>query len=630
MNVNVQSMKILFPFIFISSVSIAAPMSEDNACFYSNDNYTEKGGGSKFCVPYYTEDEWIFIQWNNNISSISVPPNMRVDIFSDFSFTGKSASLYKNTNSDDLARYGLQSDISSYRVLPRNLYADNKRVAFSYNSALFPEKHFSYNYHLTRGNGISLIKQDQVVGMDGESSYIFYSHAGQIMTAFIGQGFDRNLYCLSPVKMRPNRSDIDVAFTYCDFNNSGQNWIPKKLKSKMVLINYGTGTALSLDRNGFYVSLHNDDNNRPRNSLSGRDDNGGYDSNEPIINVNKYTLWFDENKIKALQTNAVRPFLQYKETLKSMGEGGSRDVIVHHLEKLDDTYLYLAGEDNGKKKNFYYNAETKMLLAHNKKNNDKQLFESSCLSLLNNGTNRYSSISLTYNRSAYSDNTLEYRCDNGVTYNLATKKWYFMVDGDYHYLVNGNENKALRFQVNDKPQSKNFRGVLTGPQLGERVGLVVNFDERKPQDAIFVNNPALKYILAVDKGVCQQSTISDGNSDSCAVLNTTWSSTDDKVQNVNISRSYIPWILAQISDHLSVHHEDDDLHAYREQIDGLQTSFSHDKNQPASYEMLEQTKVLLVAFLQNYHPTEQAKIWHQVAYVLNKIDILIDRGGDAS
>lgn len=76
------------------------------------------------------------------------------------------------------------------------------------------------------------------------------------MTAFIGQGFDRNLYCLSPVDRRSNKLDANVAFTYCDFNNSGQNWFPKMVENKLRLVNLGTGSALSLDQIGFYVRLH--------------------------------------------------------------------------------------------------------------------------------------------------------------------------------------------------------------------------------------------------------------------------------------------------------------------------------------------------------------------------------------
>ncbi|CNH01777.1 hypothetical protein [Yersinia pekkanenii] len=75
---------ILLMFVFTSPSVMADNQSEDNVCFYSNDNYSEKDGGKKFCVPYYTEDEWLFNQWNNTISSIKIPSYFRVDIFSDY------------------------------------------------------------------------------------------------------------------------------------------------------------------------------------------------------------------------------------------------------------------------------------------------------------------------------------------------------------------------------------------------------------------------------------------------------------------------------------------------------------------------------------------------------------------
>lgn len=118
MNINNQINKVFYSLIFISCSSMSNHFDEDNVCFYSNDGYIEKGGSKKFCVPSYTEDEWLFSQWNNNIASIKIPLNLQVDVFSDFSFTGRSASFYKSTNSAELEKYGLISDISSYRVLP--------------------------------------------------------------------------------------------------------------------------------------------------------------------------------------------------------------------------------------------------------------------------------------------------------------------------------------------------------------------------------------------------------------------------------------------------------------------------------------------------------------------------------
>ncbi|MEY4921453.1 MAG: hypothetical protein RLY17_170 [Pseudomonadota bacterium] len=587
---------------------------EDNVCFYSNDNYTEKADGKKFCVPYYTEDEWLFSQWNNNIASIKIPFNLRVDIFSDYYFTGNSVSLYSDTNSGALANYGLMTDISSYRVLPKNLYPAAKRIAFKFNSEIFSENHFSYNYYTNSEHSILLAKQSQPIGVDGESSYIFYSHAGQIMTAFFGLGFERNLYCLMPTSRRSGILNADVAFTYCDFNNLGQIWFPETVGEKIVLINHATGTALSLDQAGFYVSLHVS----PVNGLPGRIEQ----HDQRPVPVSEDTIWFDDSVIKLWQESAVRPFLQYKETLESMNGNNQRDVIVHHLDELDDTYIYLGDNSNGR--HIYYNAETKSLMAYNKLSDGKALIESSCLSLLNDGTDKSSPVSFTYHRSNYSDNSLEYRCDNGVAYNMNTKRWYFMADLEYHYLVNGHENKVLHFYINDKAPSNNFRGVLTEPELGEYIGEAVNFQERTSQDAVFISSPALGYLLDAEKEVCKLSGVTDSNGTHCAVLNASWSSTDDKVEKTNLSRYYIPWLLSQISHKLHASEWTDELNVYLQKVETLETLLEQHKDQPVDNPTLQQTKALLVEFLQTYNSSVYEQVWHQVAYVLNRVEVILE------
>lgn len=74
-----------------------------------------------------------------------------------------------------------------------------------------------------------------------------------------------------------------------------------------------------------------------------------------------------------------------------------------------------------------------------------------------------------------------------------------MPDWEYYYLVNGDEDKVLHFYVNDKPQYSNFRGVLTGPEPGSHVGVALGFSERRPQDAVFISNPALGYVFEVER-----------------------------------------------------------------------------------------------------------------------------------
>ncbi|MFA3761989.1 hypothetical protein [Yersinia sp. 2466 StPb PI] len=609
---NAKISILIVPWIFISTSTIAEHNNEDNVCFYSKDNYSEKEDGTKFCVPYYTEDEWLFSQWNNNIASIKIPLNLRVEVFSDYSFLGKSASLYKNTNAAELAQYGLTADISSYRVLPKSLYPENKRVTFNYHSDILAEKYFSYDYYVNNGHSIFLTKQSQPIGADGQSSYFFYSHAGQIMTAFIGQGFDRNLYCLSPVVRRSSQLDADVAFTYCDFNNSGQYWFPQVVENEIRLVNQGTGTALSLDQIGFYVSLHTS----PINILHGREQHSQQGT------VNKYTLWFDASTIETWQEKAVRPFLQYKETLESRGVNDQREVITHRLDQPDDTYIYL-GSKKGRN-HIYYNAETQLLMAYNKLSEGKALIESSCLSLLNDGTDQPSAISFTYHRSNYSDNSLEYRCDNGVAYNIYSKKWYFMADWEYHYLVNGYKNKLLHFYMNEKTSYINFKGVLTGPKLGEYIGAVVNFNERTPHDAVFINNPALGYVLDVEKAICALHGFTDDQGTHCGDLSATWSVTDADSWDVSLSRDYMPWLLAQISHKLHTSEWTAALDAYLQKVETLETFFETNKEHPVDDAIWQQTKTLLVEFLRTYNSTEYQQVWHQVAYVLNRIEVMIE------
>lgn len=617
MNIYNKVSNIFYLLTFISFNTISDHFYDDNVCFYSGDNYTEKGDAKKFCVPHYTEDEWLFSQWNNNISSIKIPFNMQVDIFSDFSFTGKSASLYKNTNTTDLRAYGLISDISSYRVLPKRLYPDNKRIVFSYNSNLFSEKHLGYNYYRSRGHSIILGRENQPTDADGQSSSIFYSHAGQIMTAFTGQGFDRNIYCLHPADLRQDALSADVAFTYCDFGNPGQRWLTEKIEEKVVFVNQGTGTALSLDDEGFYVTL----NIKPNavNHLPGR----GRQSSQPTVEVNRNVIWFDEEYIKRLGLFTVRPFLQYKETFESIDEVGQREIIVHHLGEPDDINIYRGGDKIGK--NIYYNVETQYLIAYNKSNEEEKITEASCLSSLNQGAAQYSPLAFTYNRSGYSDNSIEYRCENGVVYNMYTHRWYFMADQGLYYLVNGSENKVLHFYINDNPQKMNFRGVLTGPKPGEYIGQAINFNERKSQDAIFINNEALMHILDMEKGVCELSTTTANSGTYCGGQNTSWSSTDYNLLNTNLRRFYIPWLLPQIVNKL---HTKDESASFLQKVETLKDLFADNTNPLADKAALQQLKDLLVEFLHTYHSRDYSKVWHQVAYLLNRVDVLIEWGNN--
>ncbi|CFR23271.1 hypothetical protein [Yersinia kristensenii] len=622
MNINNQVSKVFYSLIFISFSAISNHFNDDNVCFYSGDNYTEKGDSKKFCVPSYTEDEWLFSQWNNNISSIKIPLNFQVDVFSDFSFSGKSVSIYKNTNAAELEKYGLISDISSYRVSPKSLYPSNKRVIFNYHSNLFQEKYIGYNYYLSRGHSILLSRKDKPSDIDSQSSSVFYSYTGQIMTAFSGQGFDRNLYCLLPTDLRAGKLTADVAFSYCDFGTPGQRWFPQKIAEKIVLVNQGTGTALSLDEEGFYVSLKI----RPniKNQFPGREKQ----DYQPEVEVNSNTVEFNDKYIEEMKTSAVRPFLQYKETFAALNEFGHRDFVVNHLDKTDDTNIYLGGDKIGE--HVYYNSETKSLIAYNKSNNERMLTETSCLSLVNNATGAYLPVNFTYNRSSYSDNSIEYRCDNGIAYNPYAQQWNFIMDHQSLYLVNGYENKVLHFHNNENPQKMDYRGVLFGPELGARIGHAVNFNERKPEGAIFISSLPLGYILDMEQGVCELRFMRDKSGVQCGGGDTTWSSTDYHVQNISLSRDYIPWLLPRILNRLHRNEWTDELAAFLQEVETLETLFEKNSNQPANKAALEKTKALLVTFLHTYNSTEYTKIWHQAAHVLNRVDVLIEWGNNSA
>ncbi|WP_186373520.1 hypothetical protein [Yersinia rohdei] len=617
MNRNCNIGKLCYMVIFISFNVMSDSFHAENVCFYSGDNYTEKGDSRKFCVPIYTEDEWLFRQWNNNISSIKIPPHIRVDIFSDFSFTGQSASLYQDTNSADLRANGLIANISSYRVLPKNLYPDDKRISFKYNSNLFSEKYFGYNYYASRGHSIILTRKKTPIDIDGRSSSIFYSHSGQIMTAFSGEGFDRNIYCLHPESLRKGGRAADVGFTYCDIANPGQSWLPKKINEKFVLVNQGTETNLSLDNNGFYIDLTLVNNSA--NHLPGR--NRQY--HQPTSHMNADSIWFDEEYIENLKSSAVRPFLQYKETLEVVDELEYRDVVVQHLNEPDDINLYLGGK--GYEEDIYYNAENNYLIAYNKLSDGRALTEASCLSLINIGLAPYSSVFFTYSRSSYSDYSIGYRCDNATSYHMHSHRWYFITDSDHRYLVNGHENKVLHFYLNDKPQKMNFRGVLTGPKLGERIGKVINFSERNSQDAIFINNQGLRYALDVEAGVCGLTGASSGHGTYCGALNTSWSATDAKVQSSHLHHFYIPWLLAQIVTKLQEGAGADETDAFLQKIEVLQKQVEKNSQPPTDNKILRQTKVLLIEFLHTYNLIKYTEIWHQVAYVLNRVDAFLEQ-----
>ncbi|WP_267248717.1 hypothetical protein [Yersinia sp. Marseille-Q5920] len=622
MNINVQVCKVFYSLVFISFSAISNSFDDDNVCFYSVDNYIEKGDSKKFCVPSYTEDEWLFSQWNNNISSIKIPLNFQVDVFSDFSFSGKSVSLYKNTNAAELERNGLTSDISSYRVFPKTLYPSNKRIIFSYRSKLFQEKYIGYNYYLSSGHSILLSRKSRPSDVDSQSSSIFYSHTGQIMTAFTGQGFDRNIYCLLPADRRKDNLKAGVTFSYCDFSNPGQRWLPQKIANKIVLVNQGTSTALSLDDEGFYINLKN----KPilSNHLFGR----GKQDYGPEVQINHDTIWFDEKYIEEMKLLAVRPFLQYKETLMSLNEVGYRDIVVNHLDKIDDVNIYLGGNKIGQ--NIYYNAETRALIAYSKSNTERMLIESSCLSLVNNPVGQYFPISFTYNRSSYSDNSIGYRCDNGIAYNRYNQQWNFIADHQFLYLVNGRENKVLHFYTNETPQKMDYRGELMGPELGARIAHAVNFNERNPQGAIFISTQTLGYALDMEKEVCELRSMRDKTGDQCGGLDTTWSSTNYHVQNISLSHDYIPWLLSKIANRLHQDEWTDELAAFLHKLEALETLFEENKNQPTDKIALEQTKALLIAFLQTYNSTKYTKIWYQAAHVLNRVDVLIEWGNNSA
>jgi hypothetical protein len=590
--------------LYVLIIMPFSAMSDDNnVCFYLNDNYIEREKDDKFCVPYYTEGAWLHSKWNEGIASIKVPSNMRVDIFKGLAFTGTSVSLYQDTNTAGLDKYGFRNNISSYRVLPKNLYPDDKRVIFSYHSEFFSEKYFGYSYYVTRGHDILLGKYHQHINADGQSGSVFYSHAGQIMTAFAGQGVDRNLYCLSPTSRRDNGLNIDVAFSYCDFNNPGQNWFPDKITDKVVLVNRRTGTALSLDDVGFYVALNqNDENTRV---------------------MNKNILWFDEDKIEELKEHSVRPFLQYKESLEAMNEESQRKVIVHHLDKPDDMYIYLDDKNNGRY--VYYNAETKYLIAYNDLDVENKKIKSACLSLLNDGSSQHSPISFIYHQSNYSNNDFYYGCDNGVAYNFYTKKWHFMAEWEYLYLVNGHENKVLNFYINDNPQYNNSSGILTGPKIGTHIGRAVNFNERRPQDAVYISNPSLVYVFDVEKGICELNGFTDDNGTYCPEFSASWSSTDKNVQRTYLSHYYIPWILTKISHELTTGNRDEVLHAFMEKVEALTRVFEQQKHRPIDDATLWQTKALLVELLSTYSSIQYEQLWHQVAYILNRVEVSLER-----
>ncbi|EKN6178987.1 hypothetical protein DVQ78_20670, partial [Yersinia enterocolitica] len=189
-------------------------------------------------------------------------------------------------------------------------------------------------------------------------------------------------------------------------------------------------------------------------------------------------------------------------------------------------------------------------------------------------------------------------------------------------------NKVLHFYINENPQKINFRGGVIGPKVGEHIGQAINFSDRKPQDAISINSLALAHILEMEKGICELSAAQDKNNTPCGGTNTRWSSTDYQVLNTDLSRDYIPWLLSQIAHRLHINEWTGELAAFLQKVEALEMLFEQKRNQPADKPALEQTKTLLIEFLQIYGSNEYTKIWHQAAYVLNRVDVLIEWGNN--
>ncbi|HDL8291573.1 TPA: hypothetical protein PXR00_004310, partial [Yersinia enterocolitica] len=120
----------------------------------------------------------------------------------------------------------------------------------------------------------------------------------------------------------------------------------------------------------------------------------------------------------------------------------------------------------------------------------------------------------------------------------------------------------------------------------------------------------------------------DKNNTPCGGTNTRWSSTDYQVLNTDLSRDYIPWLLSQIAHRLHINEWTGELAAFLQKVEALEMLFEQKRNQPADKPALEQTKILLIEFLQIYGSDEYTKIWHQAAYVLNRVDVLIEWGNN--
>lgn len=78
----------------------------------------------------------------------------------------------------------------------------------------------------------------------------------------------------------------------------------------------------------------------------------------------------------------------------------------------------------------YYNVEIKFLIFYNKYSDEQKLKEVLCFLLVNNfvGQGYDLLFNFIYNCSSYSDNVIEYCCDNGIVYNKYIYRWNFLVD----------------------------------------------------------------------------------------------------------------------------------------------------------------------------------------------------------
>ncbi|CNL00501.1 GCN5-related N-acetyltransferase [Yersinia aldovae ATCC 35236] len=114
-----MTMKILeVSMLIIILTSKNASSNEPKICFYEDDNYH----GEHICMNQGDNIKNLPMNLNDKFSSIRIPFGMEAIVYKDNKYSGIKYKLTRNMNIDELAKLGLNDEISSFRVMPASCF----------------------------------------------------------------------------------------------------------------------------------------------------------------------------------------------------------------------------------------------------------------------------------------------------------------------------------------------------------------------------------------------------------------------------------------------------------------------------------------------------------------------------